>query len=330
MRFYTKDNDKEIKEIEQFPIGDGKKKILVLPSIVSIYDSKFISSCIRNAESLIDKEQKIDIYSASYSPNQDKEQDFISYNNNNSSYYNSEAKKIVDTVFLPILKDDKKLHELKNLTIVTYSYGSVVLGMVENYLNKVMDDLGYNEKNKKLVMNNVANISIAPISSINSNSASFKKIFFSPYNDKFNSLYNPKDGSSFVSHNEQPRHITIGKNSLLIKANSPTLKFCDGAPIYDSMAHLPNTLTTQTKDLYTTRTPDIFPSLIRISLNNMIERNGAEENIIEFLYPKTKKKNTTPIFPMGGNDLNFTEKIINKVILDFIKNGNGEYRSMHP
>lgn len=322
MQIYEKQADK-INQAEGTPLPFLSKTVLILPSKKSDSNKLLFEKCTDNAESLLRDKRNVKIYSVDMSSDYDIFQEVMNHNQNHSSYFNEDTQQLVNRFFLPILENEKRLSELNNLTIISYSYGTTILGMLENCLKKTMTDLGYDKNKQKRIMGRICSISISPVTNINDNNIGFKKIFFSPSNDKLHGICNINANHLINTKSDNRTYYkNIGKNGLLVHSNTTTLKF-DGDKLHiDVMAHAPKNLITNGHDLYNSQNPDLFPTLIRNALNNAVNRKGEMQDLTELLRPIKQQPTVS-----RQEGYSFTEQLEEKLVNDFIKNGNQQGNS---
>lgn len=326
--------NKEAKKLQESTISLAGKTILILPGIETADNNlESVSNYIGIGISLKNN-RNTKIYCASWTPDtkpapesEDKQntgQLTLSKNRINEIIKHNKApydhvngmQGVVDEVFLPILKDKNRWQELDNLTIFANSYGTIALSQLENGIRKAMAGLDYSKEEQKAIMNRVCAIGVLPVTNIGNENISFKKIFFAPSNDRMNAGVNLNADHISSDINSKPHYKKIGDHGLLISAPAVPMKniggklvgFVPKSPISMDTGHTLPGLLLQGDELYTSSNPDLFPVLIRTTINNSLNRESGLQDLTTLLKPT-------------GSPSRFCERIQNKLLSEFVDNG---------
>jgi hypothetical protein len=320
----------EAKKIQEGKISLAGKTVLILPGIETTDNNPlFIGSYIKIANNLIENNNGIKIYCASWTPDPNSEtglkkqklspvriDEVIKHNKAPYAHVNA-MQGVVDEVFLPILKDKSRWKEFDNLTVFANSYGTIALTQLENGLRKAMAGLNYSREDQKKIMNKVCGIEVLPVTNIEKDDISFKKIFLAPSNDRMNAGVNLNADHLSGNIDSKPHYEKIGEHGLLISAPVVPVKNVDGnlvglpfpgSPININSGHNIISLLTQGDDIYTSPKPDLFPALIRTTLNNAVSRESGLQNLTGLLKP-------------ARGSSRFCERIQNELLREFVDKG---------
>jgi len=293
-----------------------RKTVLILPGIdaddsMESYQKGY-TRLVENFLGGKDAHDSVDIYSVSWSPDDNERVfDIDKSNENPKQHYNNDIEELVLRTIEPII-EDKSMDSLDNLTVLTHSYGGAAIRMVEARLNMVMLKNDYSEEEMDDVFDKIKVLAISPPTKTKERDQDghFPTVFILPNNDLLIKMFEHSD--YYKEGGFHPVSIEKDGKNMKVEGTVPSLKVNqDEKMIYDFEVHGMKHISTEHSGNIKADRTDLMPQLIQNSLNNLVKREDSNVSLEEALY-------MTPTIAGGDESKSFSNRMKQEEIKELL------------
>ena len=241
-----KSSEEPLVEVNAGEVTLERPTVIFLTGVsTTVKQPKFVSGSLSHVNEMLDSagpglSAKTDVMAWSYQSKRKNFMSVFSYNANPQGYFSKTARKFVDDFLLPhmnphaapdrkgqliIAGENKPIAETQrafnNLTLLAYSYGSVFAQEVYNASRARMRELGYTDRQSKLLMSRIHQISLGAVSRPMQEQDRYSSICMVATNDR---ISNHKRriwwsvGELFAAYAQKLTIKSLSKRSLYISA----------------------------------------------------------------------------------------------------------------